>query len=292
MAAVMILFLVACSNTGSLVLVGTSLRERELAIRTALGAGSGRVTRQMLTEAVLLSCLGTLLGLGMAWLGIRVLVRLAPANLPRLDSTSMDWRVLLFSASCGILASIILSMLPTFSVVRSDIMKVLHSAGRSGHLRSTGFLRSGTVIAEVAFAFVLLIGSGLMFSSFLELLHVRPGYDPHGLLTFFTIGNARDVEPERRIAFLQDLEERLRSIPGSERVGGATALPLHWVGPPGGIAWSADRIPADPSRRLDIQTVLPGYFEAFHSPVLEGRTFTEADNASAGNLAVIGRSDS
>ena len=143
MAAVMLLFLVACSNTGNLVLVRTSIRERELAIRTALGAGIGRLTRQMLTEAVLLGCVGTALALGLAWLGIRVLVRLAPSNLPRLDSTSIDWRVLLFSASCGILGSIILALLPTLSVVRSDVIKILHKAGRSGHLRSTGLLRSG-----------------------------------------------------------------------------------------------------------------------------------------------------
>ena len=203
----------------------------------------------MLTEAVLLDCVGTALALGLAWLGIRVLVRLAPSNLPRLDSTSIDWRVLLFSASCGILGSIILGLLPTLSVVRSDVIKILHNAGRSGHLRSTGLLRSGAVVAEVAFAFALLIGSGLMFRSFLELLHVRPGYDPRGLLTFLTIGNAKDVAPERRLAFLQHLEERLRSIPGIESVGGATALPLHWVGPPDGVAWSADKMPADPSHR-------------------------------------------
>ncbi|HTR65193.1 MAG TPA: ABC transporter permease [Terriglobales bacterium] len=290
MAAVILLFLVACSNTANLVLVRTSIRERELAIRSALGAGIGRITRQMLTEAALIGCAGTVLAVALAWLGIRVLLRIAPSNLPRLDSTSIDWRVLLFSASCGILGSIILGLLPTLSVVRSDVIKVLHSAGRSGHLGSTGILRSGAVIAEVAFAFALLIGSGLMFRSFVELLHVRPGYDPHGLLTFLTIGNAKDVAPERRLAFLRDLQERLRSIPGIESVGGATALPLHWVGPPDGVAWSADRIPADPSHRADIETVLPGYFEALRSRVLEGRTFTDADNTSGRNVAVIDRS--
>lgn len=290
MAAVILLFLVACSNAANLVLVRTSMRERELAIRTTLGAGIGRITRQMLTEAVLVGCAGTMLAMGLAWLGIRVLLRFAPSNLPRLDSTSIDWHVLLFSASCGILESIILGLLPTFSVARPDAMKILHSAGRSGHLAGTGLLRSGAVIAEVAFAFALLVGSGLMFRSFVELLHINPGYDPHGLLTFLTIGNAKDVAPGRRLAFLQDLEQRLRSIPGIESVGGATALPLHWAGPPDGVAWSADRVPADPSHRVDIETVLPGYFEALHSRVLEGRTFTEADNTSRQNLAVIDKS--
>lgn len=290
MGAVILLFLVACSNTANLVLVRTSIRERELAIRSALGAGIGRITRQMLTEAVVVGCAGTMLALGLAWLGIRLLLRFAPSNLPRLDSTSIDWRVLLFSASCGILGSIILGLLPTLSVVRSDAMKILHSAGRGGHPGGTGLLRSGAVIAEVAFAFALLVGSGLMFRSFIELVHVRPGYDPHGLLTFLIVGNAKDVAPERRLAFLRDLEERLRSIPGVESVGGATALPLHWVGSPDGVAWSTDRVPADPSQKADIETVLPGYFEALHSRVLEGRTFTDADNASGQNLAVIDKS--
>ncbi len=290
MAAVMLLFLVACANTGNLLLVRTSLRQRELAIRTALGARIGRLTRQMLTEALLLSGLGTLLGVGLAWLGIRGLVRLAPSNLPRLDSTSIDWRVLVFSASCGIFGSIILGMLPSSCVARSDVMQILRSAGRSGHLGTGRFVRSAVVIAEVALAFVLLIGSGLMFRSFVELLHVSPGYDPHGLLTFLTIGNAKDVEPERRLAFLHELEDRLRSIPGVRSVGGATGLPLHAVGPPEGIQWSAEQVSGGPERRVDIETILPGYFETLHSRILEGRTFTEADNASGQKLAVIDQS--
>ena len=290
MAAVTLLFLVACANTGNLLLVRTSLRQRELAVRAALGARMGRLTRQMLTEALLLSGLGTLLGVGLAWIGIRGLVRLGPPNLPRLDSTSVDWHVLLFSASCGILGTTILGMLPSSCVARSDLMQILRSAGRSGYLGTSGFIRSAVVIAEVALAFVLLVGSGLMFRSFVELLHVKPGYEPHGLLTFLTVGNAKDVAPERRLAFLRELEDRLRSIPGVESVGGATGLPLHAVGPPDGVPWSADRIPADPGRRVDMETVLPGYFETLHSRVLEGRTFTEADNASGEKLTVIDQS--
>jgi predicted permease len=290
MAAVMLLFLVACANTGNLLLVRTSLRERELAIRTALGARIGRLTRQMLTEAVLLSGLGTLLGVALAWLGIRGLVRLAPSNLPRLDSTSIDWCVLLFSASCGILGSIILGMLPSLCVARSNVMQILRSAGRIGHLGAGRFVRSAVVIAEVALAFVLLIASGLMFRSFVELLHVSPGYDPHGLLTFLTVGDAKNVEPGRRLAFLHELEDRLRSIPGVRSVGGATGLPLHVVGPPDGIPWSAERIPAGPERRVDIETVLPGYFETLHARILQGRTFTEADNANGQKVAVIDQS--
>jgi putative ABC transport system permease protein len=250
----------------------------------------GRLIRQMLTEALVLSGIGTLLGLGLAWVGIRVLVRLAPSNLPRLDSTSIDWRVLLFSASCGILVATILGMLPSSGFARSDLMQILRSAGRSGYLRTSGSIRSAVVIAEVAMAFVLLVGSGLMFRSFVELLHVNPGYDPHGLLTFLTVGDAKNVAPEQRLAFLRELEDRLRAIPGVESVGGATGLPLHAVGPPDGVPWSTEQVPADPLRRADIETILPGYFETLHSRLLEGRTFTEADNTSGRKLAVIDQS--
>ncbi len=290
MSAVVLLFLVACANTGNLFLVRTSSRERELAIRTALGARIGRLTRLMLTESLLLCGVATLLGVGLAWIGIRGLVRLAPSNLPRLDSTSIDWRVSLFSASCGLVGSIILAMLPAWSFVRSDLMQALHSSGRSTHLGGGRFIRSVVIVAEVAMAFVLLVGSGLMFRSFVELLHVHPGYEAHGLLTFLTVGDAKDVAPERRLAFLRDLEEHLRSIPGVQSVGGATGLPLHVVGPPDGVSWSAEKGPADPARRSDIETVLPGYFETLHSRVLEGRTFSEADNAGGQGLAVIDQS--
>lgn len=290
MAAVVLLFLVACVNTGNLMLVRTSLREREFAIRIALGAPMWRLTRQMLTEALLLCSLGTLLGIVLVWVGIHVVVKVAPSNVPRLDSTSLDWRVILFSSFCGIFGSAFLGMLPSSYLARSRIMQALRTSGKSGQLSTTRFVRSGVVIAEVAIAFILLIGSGLMFRSLVQLLHVSPGYDPRGVLTFLTIGDAKDVPDEQRIAFLRDLEDRLRSIPGVQSVGGATGLPLHVVGPPDGVQWSAEQIPEDPKRRVDLETVLPGYFEALHSRVLEGRTFSEADNANGQAFAVIDQS--
>jgi predicted permease len=290
MGAVVLLFLVACANTGNIMLVRTSSREREFAIRTALGARRGRLTRQMLTEALLLCSVGTFLGTVLTWVGIHSLIEAAPSNVPRLGSTSVDLRVILFSAFCGIFGSALVGMLPSSYFVRSRIMQTLRSSGRSGQLSATGFVRSGVVIAEVAMAFVLLLGSGLMFRSFVQLLHVSPGYDSQGLLTFLTIGNAKDIPDEQRTAFLRDLEDRLRSIPGVQTVGGASGLPLHVVGPPNGVQWSTDQVPADPNHGVDLETVLPGYFEALHSRVLEGHTFSEADNASGQGFAVIDQS--
>lgn len=291
MGAAVFLLLLAGANTANLLLVRTALRERELAMRAALGARTGRLTRQMFAEALLLCGLGTLLGVGLAWFGIRELVALAPSNLPRLESTSIDWRVLAFAAFAGAVESAILGLLSSWRVARRDVIQMLRSAGRAAHSVSGGMLRSGVVIAEVALAFVLLVGSGLMFRSLLELLRVDPGYNPHGLLTFLTIGDARGFQqPERRRAFLRELQDRLRAIPGVQIVGAATALPLHAGGPPGGIQWSTENIPADESRSVDLPTVLPGYFETLHSRILEGRTFTDADNANGRNVAVIDHS--
>jgi hypothetical protein len=169
-------------------------------------------------------------------------------------------------------------------------MQILRGTRWSARWGTRGYLRPAVVIAEVATAFVLLVGAGLMFRSFIELLHVDPGYDPHGVLTFLTVGDAKDVEPERRLAFLRELEDRLRSIPGVRSVGGATGLPLHAVGPPDGIQWSSEQVPAGPERRADIETVLPGYFETLQSRILQGRAFTEADNTGAQKVAVIDQS--
>ena len=289
MGAVVFLLLIACGNVANLLMVRASLRERELAVRAALGASAGRLTRQMLAEALLLSGLGTLVGVALAWLGIRELLDLAPANLPRLESTSIDWRVLAFAALAGMLESAIFGALPGWRAARPDVIQILHGAGRTAGLGAGRFLRNGVVIAEVALSLVLLIGSGLMFRSFLELRRVDPGYDPHGLLTFLSVGDAQGFQqPQRRLAFLRELQDRLRAIPGVQSVGAATGLPLHLAGPP--VQWGAEKMPADPARRADLPTVLPGYFETLRSRVIEGRTFTEADNASGRNVAVIDQS--
>ncbi len=285
--AVVFLLLIACANVANLLLVRASVRERELAVRAALGARAGRIARQLLAEAVLLCAVGTFAGLGLAWLGIRELLTLAPANLPRLETTSIDWRVLAFATLAGLLEAVVIGTLPASRAARPDVMQMLRTAGRTAQL-SGRWLRFGVVIAEVALSFVLLIGSGLMFRSFLELRRVDTGFNPHGLLTFLAVGDARGFqEPERRMAFLRDFEDRLRAIPGVLSVGAALGLPLHAAGPPQGIQWSTGQATPDPARTADLPTVLPGYFGTLRSRILEGRAFTDADNAGRRNLAII-----
>ena len=188
MGAVIFLLLIACSNVANLLLVRASLRERELAVRTALGGSRWRLVRQMLAEALLLSGMGTVFGLGLAWIGIHELLVIAPANLPRLDSIRIDPVVLVFTALAGLAAAAIFGVAPALRASRPDVMHVLRASGRTAGLGGGRLLRNSVVITEVALSFVLLIGSGLMFRSFLELQRINPGFDSHRLLTFLLIG--------------------------------------------------------------------------------------------------------
>ena len=290
MGAVTFLLLIACANVANLLLVRASNRQRELAVRASLGAGAGRITRQLMAEALLLCGLGTLLGIGLAWTGVRDLLALAPTNLPRLESTSLDWRVLAFAALAGAIEAAIFAALPGWRVARPDIAQILRGGVRAAGLGGTRLARNGVVIAEVALSFVLLAGSGLLLRSFLELRRVHPGFEPHGLVTFLAVGQVADLpahNPQARVAFLRDLGDRLRDIPGVENVGGALGLPLNNSGPAHGASWSTETLPADPSRTADVPMVLPGYFAALRTPVVEGRVFTEADNSTRGDIAVI-----
>ncbi len=289
MGAVIFLLLIACANVANLMLVRAALRERELAVRTALGGSWWRLVRQMLAEALLLAGIGAVLGLGLAWMGIRELRAIAPANLPRVDAVAIDPTVVAFSAVAALLAAALFGIVPAWRAGRPDIAQVLRSSGRASSLGSAGWLRNAVVVAEVALSFVLLIGSGLMFRSFLALQQIDPGFDPHHLLTFQLLGGRGQGArpPAERAARQREIEQRLRNIPGVEAVAGSFPLPLSGGFSP--IRWGLEPALTDPSRfqAVDFQLVLPGYFEAMHTPLLAGRTFTEADNTPERNGVVI-----
>jgi predicted permease len=287
MGAVIFLLLIACSNVANLLLVRASLRERELAVRTALGGSRWRLIRQMLAEALLLSGLGTILGLGLAWIGIHELLVIAPANLPRLDAIRIDPMVVAFSALAGLAAAAIFGMAPALRASRPDVMHVLRSSGRTAGLSGGRLLRNSVVITEVALSFVLLIGSGLMFRSFLELQRINPGFDSHHLLTFLLIGGRGGKTPEQRAAFQRETRQVLSSIGGVESVTAAIPFPLAGAFSP--VRWGLEPALADPSKfqAADLQIVLPGYFETMRNVLIDGRTFTEADNAQNRRLVLI-----
>jgi predicted permease len=285
--AVIFLLLIACANVANLLLVRASLRQRELAVRSALGASWSRLVRQMLAEALLLAGAGALLGLGLAWLGIRQLLAIAPANLPRLDSIRLDPVALAFTAAAGLAAAVIFGLPPALQASRPDLMNILRGSGRTGGLGGGRRLRNIVVVTEVALSFVLLIGSGLMFRSFIALQRIDTGYDPRGLLTFLLLGPRGGPQPQARATFMSELHGRLRALPGVESVTASTPFPLAGGFSP--IRWGLEHALSDPTKfqAVDHQTVLPGYFETLRTPLLAGRVFTEADNAPERNVVVV-----
>ena len=288
MGAVIFLLLIACANVANLLLVRSSLRERELAVRTALGGTRWRLMRQMLAESALLAGAGTIAGLGLAWMGIRELMAIAPANLPRLDSVTINQEVLLFTALAGFAAAAIFGLVPALRASRPDVMQVLRSSGRNSGLGGGRILRGGVIVAEVALSFVLLIGSGLMFRSFLALQAIDPGFDAHGVLTFNLLGvGAGRPQPEQRAALQREIQARLSALPGVQSASAAGPFPLAGGFSP--IRWGLEPALTDPSKFMaaDFQFVLPGYFETMRTRLLAGRTFTDADNVPERKLVVV-----
>jgi predicted permease len=287
MGAVVFLLLIACANVANLLLVRASLRERELAVRTAMGAGRWALVRQTFAEAILLAAAGAGLGLALAWAGITELRHLAPPTLPRLDAIVIDPAVIAFTAVAALIAAALFGLVPALRASRPDIAIVLRGSSRTAGLAGGGLLRNAVVVAEVALSFVLLIGSGLMVRSFVELQHINPGFDSTHLLTFFALGGRRGQQPPQRAAWVRDLATKLHAIPGVESVTAAFPFPL--TGGYNPIRWGLEAALTDPSKfqAVDNQVVLPGYFDAVRTPLIAGRAFTDADNAADRNVVIV-----
>jgi putative ABC transport system permease protein len=288
MGAVSFVLLIACANVANLMLVRAASRERELAVRSALGGTRWGLIRQMLTESMLIAILGALVGFALAQAGIKLLLVLAPENLPRLDSVSADPIVLAFTVLAGVVSAAAFGIVPALRASRPDLADILRSAGRTGGLARGRRIRNVVVTAEVALSFVLLIGCGLMLRSFIALQRVDPGYDPKGLLTFFAV-SGRPGGPDVQAGIIRQLAERLRSVPGVTGVTAASPLPLD-----GGVVnarWGTEVAVTDPSKfqQANVHIVLPGYFKVMRSKFIEGRDFTEADNNPNAVLAIIDR---
>jgi putative ABC transport system permease protein len=285
MGAVVFLLLIACANVANLMLVRAASRERELAVRAALGAGWWQLVRQTLAEAIVIAGLGTLIGVGLAYLGIRELLAIAPENLPRLNAIGIDLKVLGFAVVAGLLSAALFGVVPALRTAKPNLMETLRAAGRTSALGAAG-LRNAVVVVEVALAFVLLIGSGLMLRTFLNIQRVNLGFDPHGLLTFQLLGNIGNT-PQEAANFKRQLRDQLNAIPGVRSVTASFPLPLAGGFSP--VRWGGVEAQTDPSKfqAADLQIVLPGYFEAMGTTVLAGRTFTQDDSTPDKNLLVI-----
>ena len=286
MGAVLFVLLIACANVANLQLVRAAARERELAVRAAMGSSPWRIVRQLVIESLVLSVGGALLALGLAVGGIRLLVALAPANVPRLDSVAVDLAVLGFATLAAVLAAALFGIVPAIRASKPDLADVLRSSGRAPGLGGGKLLVGGVVVAEVALSFVLLVGAGLMVRSFVTLSRVSPGFDARGVLTF-QVGNRAGRSPEETEAFKRRLQEQLSAIPGVQSVTSVFPLPLD--GQPFNSRWGKEDAVADPAkfRQANVHAVLPGYFETMGTRVIAGRAFTAADNVPTSRSVII-----
>jgi predicted permease len=288
MGAVGFVMLIACANVANLLLVRAAARERELAVRAALGGTRMRLFRQLLVESLVLALLAAACGVILAMLGIDVLLALSPDNLPRLNRVAIDPIVLLFTGAAAVVSTVIFGLVPALRASRPDVMELLRRAGRVSNLSAGNWLRNAVVVLEVALAFVLLVGSGLMFRSFVALQRVQPGYDPNGVLTFF-LPNLRIPDNTARQAFVRDLRARLEALPNVIAVTGASPLPLE---PREALArYGTEEALVDQTKfgQATLHTVQPGYFEVMRTRLLEGRDLTEADNRPDAHVVVIDR---
>ncbi len=293
-AAVGLVLLIACANVANLLLVRATTRRRELAIRAAIGAGRGRIILQLLTESVLLSVAGGIAGLGLGLIGIRALLAINTAGLPRLGDkgtlVGADWRVLAFTLLISVGTGILFGLIPALQSSRADLSATLKEAsGRTG----TGFrqnkMRSVLVIAEVALAVVLLVGSALLIRTSLALGEVNPGFDAHNVLTMrMALTGPRFLKADGVERLVRDGATRLSALPGVELASATCCIPLE-----GGYGLGFDIVGRPPANN-EIHTgggawmtVSPGYFEVFKIPVKRGRTFTETDDKAARPVVII-----
>ena len=275
--------LIACANVANLTLGRLATRERELAIRTALGAGRGRLLRQLLTESLLLALLGGATGILLAFWGLNVLVAFNPAELPRLTEVRLNTPVLLFALGAMIVTGLIFGLVPAWQVARGNVNQTLRGGRGELGLARGKRLRGALVVAEIALSLIVLAGAGLLLKSFYRLLNVEPGFKAENLLTV-TLVLVEFKEDARRAAVLREALARVAQVPGVVAASGSSALPP--VTAQRGTRFAVQGKPDNNMTAYFIATS-PDYFRALGTPVLEGREFNERDDAKAAKAVIV-----
>jgi len=289
LATVGLVLLIACANVANLTLSRMAAREREIAIRTALGAGRWRVTRQLMTESLLLAFVGGLFGLLLATWGLDALVAFNPGNIPRLSGVRINATALSFTLAASVVTGLIFGLVPAWQASRGNLNQTLREGGRgsAGNVKSAR-LRSALVVAEVALSLVALIGAGLLIKSFNRLLSVEAGFVAENLLTAnLTLVEFKD--PQRRADLTREVIARVSQIPGVQAVGGGTALPP--ITAQRVTRYAALGAPNDGGglRAAYFIAASPDYFRALGAPLVEGRDFTNRDDDEAAKVLIINR---
>ncbi len=289
-AAVGFVLLIACANVAGLLLARVTARHREVAIRMAVGASRWRLTRQLLTESVILSSLSGVLGLLLAYAGIKLLVSLTPSEVPRLHEIGLHVPVFLWTLAISVVTGVLFGLAPAVQASRTDLNQALkESSGQNTGGSQGSALRNVLVVSEVAVALLLLVGAGLMTRSFFRLQQVNPGFEATNLLSMnIALPPKKYRQPQQTNAFFDQLIERVEKLPGVKSAAGIDPLPLSnsnvtttflVEGAP--FVAVADRV--DVGRRV----VTPGYFQTMSIPILKGRSFTEHDRDNTTNVIVV-----
>ena len=284
LGAVSLLLLIACANVANLQLSRATARQREVAVRMALGASGGRIVRQLLTEGLLLALVGGAAGLLVAAWGTALLAALIPQGfLPRVAEVSLDWRVLMFALAASVVTGLLFGAAPAWQARKTDVNAALKkSAGRGASAR--GRLRGALVVAEVALSLVLLVGAGLLVRTFTNLLAVAPGFDPRGVLTFQVNLNGEHYDTaEKASAFFRDALERISRLPGVEAAAVTNKLPLDWqFNLPVVFADKPDQ-----PQSVQFRMITPDYFRVMKIDVKQGRAFGDEDNPTSAPVILV-----
>ena len=287
LGAVIFLLLIACTNVSNLLLVRASVRQRELALRVALGARTWRILRQWLTESLLLALLSASIGVLFATWGLKLIKFYGAEQLPRLDEVQIDLPVLIFTVVVSILTAVIFTLLPALKASRPDINEVL-KAGAKSATSSSSLWRDSLVVAEVALGLVLLIGAGLMMRSFASLTNVHPGFDPRNVLTArITLTGATYEDTEARRRYVSQTIEQLKALPGVESAAFVAPMPFSGaeIGGDFKIEGKDTEVGREPS--ANVRNVTSEYFQTIKIPLLKGRYFSERDQRGGVGAAII-----
>ena len=289
LGAVAVVLLIACGNVANLLLVRAGAREKEMAVRSSLGASPGRIVRQLLTESVLLGLGGGALGLALAFAATPVLVKLAPGDLPRAAGISIDWRVLVFTFGVSILTGIVFGLAPAAVTARADLNSALRSTSRGASAnRARSRMRDALVVSQIACCVVLLTGAGLLLRSFARLMEVNPGFRTDHLLTM-RIAPSPVRYPDSKLGlFYQQILNRLSVLPSVQSVGVCRFLPLG--GKDGFVNFQIEGRPALATAdqpRAGFRAASAGYFAALGIPLLKGRLFDQSDAAQTPKVVII-----
>jgi putative ABC transport system permease protein len=286
LVAVAFVLLIACANVVNLLLSRSATRSREVAIRSALGAGRGRIVRQLLTESLLLAITGGAIGLLLAgWLK-DMLAAFSPGDIPRLDEVRLDWRVLGFTMGITLLTTFLTCLAPALQSSKPDLTSSLKEGGQKGYVGQGGRMRGALVIAEIALALVLVAGAGLMIRSLSLLRQVDPGFDPNNVLSLSVSLPESKYDGARAQAFFEQAEQRIRRLPGVIAVGSTIVPALK------GVGWASSamiegRPPEDEVSEVRHKVITPDYFRAMGIKLLRGRFFNESDNEKSQPVIII-----